>query len=393
MVLKIKKNNGFFYLAYCFYIMALMTENIAIDDTHLVKQVCVIISMCILGIHYIYKINKKHIAIPKMSLFGVALVILCLFVLYLAISTSDYYLIAVILFSVGLKELDLEELFQISLIVLAFLTVCIVIFSLVGIIPMVESTRDTAYNHGGTRLGMGFKGGLFLPNIVSYCGCYFYSIKKGVRSLDFFAFQVLGTISFLLCNSRNGLVSLELLFILMLFWQTKKRSNKIQKVVKILAVSVLPVTSILSFYLLNAYKIGTPFSVWANKVLSGRLWGAMMNSFSSPFEWIHYETSVSFMENLKCAYDNGYFFLMARYGYLMLIIFSVMSIFIGKYMISKDNYAAAISFTIVCLMNFIDNGLISYGFFPYVLIGIYSMYRGTAEITNRYKLRSRKKSN
>jgi pilus assembly protein TadC len=62
-------------------------------------------------------------------------------------------------------------------------------------------------------------------------------------------------------------------------------------------------------------------------------------------------------------------------------------------MISKDNYAAAISFTIVCLMNFIDNGLISYGFFPYVLIGIYSMYRGTAEITNRYKLRSRKKSN
>lgn len=393
MVLKIKKDNGFFYLAYCFYIMALMTENIALDDTHLVKQVCVIISMCILGLHYIYKINKKHIAIPKMSLFGVALVILCLFVLYLAISTSDYYLIAVILFSVGLKELDLEELFQISLIVLAFLTVCIVIFSLVGIIPMVESVRATAYNHGDTRLGMGFKGGLFLPNIVSYCGCYFYSIKKRVRSLDFFTFQVLGTISFLLCDSRNGLVSLELLLILMFFWQTKKRSDKIQKVVKILAVSVFPVTSILSVYLLNAYKIGTSFSVWANELLSGRLWGAMMNSFASPFEWIHYETSVSFMENVTYAYDNGYFYLMARYGYLMLIIFSVMSIFIGKYMISKDNYAAAISFTIVCLMNFIDNGLISYGFFPYVLIGIYSMYRATAEITNRYKLRSRKKSN
>lgn len=375
MTLKIKTENILFYLAYSLYFMALMTENLSVDNMHTVKQILVFMSVGILFIDYMKKYLLGHVFGLRFSLFVLMLSIVAFLVIYMAVTTKDYYLIAVVMLAVGMRKLDMKEFFRISFVILLFLTTIVVLSSVIGIIPMVSSVRKTAYNHGGVRYAMGFKGGLFLPNIIVYCVCYYYSFKGKMKLIDFIFFQILGIIVFLLCDSRNGMIALEIMYVFLLFWKISKKSDRLKKMIGFVASISFSLIAILSIYLLNAYKIKTALSVIANDILSGRLWAAMMNSFSSPFEWIHFESSIQFMENLKYAYDNGYYFVMARYGYIMLILLCIVVFFICKYMQDEDNYTAILGLIVVGLLNFIDNGLISYGFLPYILIGIYSMFR------------------
>jgi len=355
--------------------MALMTENLSLDDMHTVKQILILMSVGILFTDYMKKYLMGHVFRLRFSLFVLMFSIVAFFVVCMAVITRDYYLIVVAMLAVDMCKLNMKDFFRISFLILLFLTIVVVLLSVIGIIPMVSSVRETAYNHGAVRYAMGFKGGLFLPNIIVYCVCYYYSFKGKVKFIDFICFQMLGIIVFFLCDSRNGLIALEIMYVFLLFWKISKKSDRLKKIIGFAASISFSLIAILSIYLLNAYKIQTTFSKMANDILSGRLWGAMMNSFLSPFEWIHFESSTHFMEKLKYAYDNGYYFVMARYGYIMLILLCIIVFFICRYMRDENNYTAVFGLIVVGLLNFIDNGLISYGFLPYMLIGIYSMFR------------------
>lgn len=373
MQLKLKKNNLIFYSAYFIYISSLFMEVVAID-LQILKKVFVLLSILLLCYSNLKNITLNFRIKTKISIKTIIYFLVFIFVLFLSIKTKNYYLIAIILFSISMKDLDLKEFFTVTIISLATMSIIVMIFCGLGIIPNIQTSRDTYYNSGGVRYGLGFIGSNPLPNILVYIACYYYSIKKKVGLIDFCIFQVLGIVLFALCDSRNGLIALEILCLMQLFWNfaENKKSNKLLEKI---SMNSFIIVALLSQILLWAYRKKMAFTFPINKMLSGRLQWVLENIWNNnPFKLFNFDTHEQFTASLLHAYDNGYYYLIARYGYIGMIIFLIVTIYAFKCLKKQNNYRAMISFIVVALLNFIDNGLISYGFLPYMLMGIYTMY-------------------
>ncbi|MDE6636423.1 MAG: hypothetical protein K2K09_07475, partial [Lachnospiraceae bacterium] len=46
-------------------------------------------------------------------------------------------------------------------------------------------------------------------------------------------------------------------------------------------------------------------------------------------------------------------------------------VIVALYLKKQKNYAAIVSFAVIAVLNFIDNGFVSYGFFPYLILGVH----------------------
>ena len=77
---------------------------------------------------------------------------------------------------------------------------------------------------------------------------------------------------------------------------------------------------------------------------------------------------------MRYVYDNGYYYLLARYGYLIMLIFLSVSVAAVECMKKEENHYAMLVFIVIAMLNFIDNGFVSYAFLPYMILGICGMY-------------------
>ena len=89
---------------------------------------------------------------------------------------------------------------------------------------------------------------------------------------------------------------------------------------------------IISWMLLQAYRHGNVFASYVNMLISGRFQWALENMWKTPFRLINWANNAEFNESIKYAYDNGYYYLIARYGYLFLYIFLFITILVAVYL-------------------------------------------------------------
>ncbi len=249
-----------------------------------------------------------------------------------------------------------------------------------GGVPNIRLIRDTSYHYGKARYTLGFVHSLVLPGILVYVAAYFYTIRKKVKVSDFIIFQGLGILVFYLCDSRNGIIALEFLLWSLLVWQLVmgkaygKRKQILEKVLTIMASAAFLLITIFSLFLLWGYSGQKQFAIILNSVLSNRVMLALLNFDVLPFQMISVLSQQEFSDVTLHVFDNGYYYLLARYGYVVVGIFIITTIMTVAYMKKKENYYAMITYIVIALLNFIDNGMVSYIFFPYMLCGIHSLY-------------------
>lgn len=379
-MLKLRKNQSVFYLAYFFFIIGLFIENVNTDSSALLRKVFIFLAVIVLVINY-----ASHIKLTlhfELTMKSFVLTIVFLIVLFYVIKTSNYFLMTVVLFSINIEYFDMDEFFRVSMYSLIGLSLLVILCCSLDIFPNIQHQRNTAYNLGSIRHSLGFKGGLFLPNILVYVSAYYFTLRKKITPANFMFLQGVGVLLFIICDSRNGLIALEMLFVLQFLGRNKKESFR-KRVISTTACISFPTAAFMSMILLQAYRRHVAFTIPINVFLSGRLQWALENMWKTPFKMVNLASHETFTATLKYAYDNGYFYLIARYGYLAMVLFCIVTIYAYKYMKKEENYPAMISFIVVALLNFIDNGLISYGFLPYFLMGIHSLYNIAKENKRR----------
>ena len=275
---KPKKDHMLFYAAYFMYIAGLfidiLPDTVSINSEGIkkgVKFIAVVLLMinscyCYVkcgGFRYKKAIDRRSI-FKKKVLMG-----LFLFVLMVALLSKDFYLLALILFGISIRDLEMDELFKMSFWILSFLTCLVLFLCLLGVLPNIQLVRSTSYHYGRPRYSLGFAHSLYLPDILVYLAAYFYTSKKKMKILDFVLFQCLGILVYMFCDSRNGLIALELLLFVVLLWQLscKIMGNKMgifQKMLRLISSISFPSVTLLGLFLLWAYQKHMPFAITIN---------------------------------------------------------------------------------------------------------------------------------
>lgn len=374
--LKLNKQEILFFSAFIFYCGALFMDVIALEDNRTIKQILVLCSVTLLIADFCLFQSISLRYIKKLTWKRILLFLFIFYVVIISFMTQNYFLISILLFSLNFNHIERDKILRVSMYTIMIFTLLTMFACLLGLLPNVQNLR-VGLSDGGVRVrnGLGFKGSLFMPNNLVYILAYYYSTKKKSHISEYIVFFIAGIIIYKLCDSRNGILTLNLLLVLQIFWQAIDTSSlKVKYRIRGLIergskVSYLA-CALISFVLLYAYKQGNMWVVVIDELISGRVRWVYMNTLKKPFEWIHIENSTDFANSLLYAYDDGYYYIVARYGYFMLIILILLSMQIAEYLISRKNYRGLISFAVVALVNFVDNGFISYGFYPYILIGI-----------------------
>lgn len=378
MKLNIKKNQRLFGIAYILYMLAMFTEivNMDVNLASSIKNILVICTVGILSLNLMSQYRGRIYLERIVSLHFIIGLMIFIFITLLSVKTANYFLIVVLLFSLNIKNIDFDDLVKLAFYTISAITLLVIFFCILNIFPNVQVVRNTNVHYGQVRNSLGFQGGLFLPNILVYITAFYYSIRgKKISKINFIVFQGLAILVYILCDSRNGMVVIELLLILQFICQIRgsneKKIKRKQNFIYYMGTLSYVFVCIISWLLLRAYRHGNVFANYINMLISGRFQWALENMWKTPFRFINWANNAEFNESLRYAYDNGYYYLIARYGYLFLYIFLFITILVAVYLKKQENYAAIVSFAVIAVLNFIDNGLISYGFFPYLILGVH----------------------
>lgn len=374
MKLYIKKNQRLFCIAYILYMLAMFTEIVNMDASRAssIKNVFVICTVGILFFNLLSNYRGKMHLDRIITLRFFIGVLIFMFITLLSVKTTNYFLILVLLFSLNMKDIEFNDLAKLAFYSISVITIMVIIFCALNIFPNIKSVRNTSIHYGQVRNSLGFQGGLFLPNILVYITAFYYSIRgKKINKRNFIIFQALAISVYILCDSRNGMVAIELLLILQFLCQIRGISKRKKNIIYYTGALSYVMVCAFSWMLLQAYRHGNVFANYINILISGRFQWALENMWKTPFRLINWANNAEFNESLRYAYDNGYYYMIARYGYLFLYIFLFITIIVAIYLKKQENYAAIVSFAVVAVLNFIDNGLISYGFFPYLILGVH----------------------
>lgn len=378
MKLYIKKNQGLFSIAYIFYMLAMFTEivNMDVNLASSIKNILVICTVGILSLNLMSQYRGRIHLERIVSLHFIIGLVIFIFITLLSVKTANYFLIVVLLFSLNMKNIEFNDLIRLAMYSVLAITIMVIIFCILNIFPNIRSVRNTTIHYGQVRNSLGFQGGLFLPNILVYITAFYYSIRgKKINKKNVVVFQALAILVYILCDSRNGMIVIELLLILQFICQIRgsneKKIKRKQNYIYYMGTLSYVFVCMFSWMLLQAYRRGNVFANYVNMLISGRFQWALENMWKTPFRLINWSNNAEFNESIRYAYDNGYYYLIARYGYLFLYIFLFITIIVAIYLKKQENYAAIVSFAVIAVLNFIDNGLISYGFFPYLILGVH----------------------
>lgn len=300
------------------------------------------------------------------------------FVICLGISliTRDVYWCTIILVILAMAEQDMREIFKISYFTMLILTIVVVLLSIIGVIPNVENMR---LGEEEIRLGLGFYHSDVLPLILFYLIVYRIILSRNNVSFKRVIIWIVSTImAYLICGSKNGLMGTIILLIMFLIITRKKFSKS--HILLFLSRFVVVFLSIGSFFIMYFQGIGDAKLYVINNYFSGRFAIAYHAMTSIGVHLVNFMNGDKYTETISQWFviDNGYLYVMLRYGILFIIFYYVIHWAITKKY--KDNYYIIIVSIAVAFTNFVDNDLFSYNFLPILLLAFNSNIEDTIKL-------------
>lgn len=364
MLKKIEISKDFLYLGFCCYLVSLVYGTAAIDNCDLFRKIGSIISVVFLCASIL--LSKRVSYHLKESYLYCFLLLLLL----QAVFSYDFLILILLLIYFAIDRFSIDLIFKLSFISLTLITILIVLLSFCGITENILLERYSTFGIV-VRNSFGFQWALCLPDIVVYLSMYLCIGKKNFFFKDFLIFEFLSVLLYLLCDSKNAIVSMQLV-VIGFFFVKLFNSSFYRKLLYLVSIFIFPVLTFISYYILYLYINHESSGLMLNDLLTGRLNLTDLNMNLYPMKILNITDSDSMKNIAVHTIDSGYFYLGFRYGLWVYLFYWALCYLISKYFWQVKNYYGMTSIIVVLLMSFIDNNFIGYGFLPFYVVALYS---------------------
>ncbi len=280
--------------------------------------------------------------------------------------TKEIYVLALTLMVMASVDKNLSSIFKLTEVIL-IVTVCVTVaLCLFGVLENVISPRGGAHADGSDRYALGFFHSNVCPLLIFYITAY-HGINRKFKLkwwelliLAFFAF-----VAFALCDSRMSFLATLLLLVFYIVYPRIRLSKGVKRTVISLSKHAVVILSALTVVLIILYmfKWGPAYFI-DDSVVTGRISLGFRKILS---QGLHIFNPISYSQYVGdgIVVDNGYLSTMIRYG-----VFSIAILWAANHRgCSRFSgfLPALMVFDVVCLVNFIDNDLLTYSCFPFLL--------------------------
>lgn len=372
---KIKKETSFFYIAYLLNMAALFVVDVAFSSSRQWKLVLTAITVVVLLISIL--INGVVIelsSLPKLFIVGVVTIYSIIF--------RDYFMLLLLLFMFAYdQEINDKYMFRIGFLLAVIGIGSVLLLCALGIIEnettyrlwWLEEQGDVRY----ARYALGFTHSDILPTNLVYVFVFYVMYKDDLRFRNMIVFQAFAIIVYIICDSRNGLISMEIalvLLVLIKLFQKKLYTEKIIVIIANFIRAVYVAMFFLSIGLIYLYRANFFLVVKLNDLISNRIFAADEYFSIHSLKILNLSSYDNFIKTLIRPLDNGYYYILARYGILYMLLFLGVIFWITKKMIESKNINGLAILFVVALLNFIDNDFFSWGFYPFLIYGMGMMW-------------------
>ena len=242
-----------------------------------------------------------------------------------------------------------------------------------GVLPDILTSRNTVEQINYNRHSFGFYHSNVLPLLIFYLEVYYICIvKEKIRDNVIVLFVLLAGATNTFCHSRNALIlSLALSLFVVFAKQMKKDEHKILYRTTVLSI---PCMSIFSFSMMFLLLKG---GIWntIDTFFSGRFRLAIFKMRRIGLHLINIMSNESFVKDnityvdgkdiSSIVLDNGYLYVILRYGILIILVYFLIAYCLAKK--NKGNACVLGALIAVFIANFVDNDLVDYSFLPFIL--------------------------
>lgn len=272
--------------------------------------------------------KSRFTRINVIAIIGVLLIIFLSFLL-----SNNRYFVYAILFIIAMDGVKEKRVIKAVLITLGTTIVLIVYLSSKGIIPNIIQNK---YLFDFDVQTLGFT----TPNIcagifLEFWLCWLYVRYKYFKVFDLIPFFIVWYVIDKVTYSRTSLYLLVASGILVVLAKILENIDRITLLSRILYI-YLSVPMIISFVTLYLCKVNDKNMDSVNTLLSGRL--SLISSYVAQYGLSLFGNSVE----VEIAFDNAYIRCAVCYGLLVLIIFILGMIILGKKAMDEKNYALQI---------------------------------------------------
>lgn len=289
--------------------------------------------------------------------------------------TGDLYWCTLVFLIYASKNVEMDKVVSMSFVMLFVGTLIIIALCGIGFLPDVLTVRNTTVLNRAERHSFGFYHSNVLPLINLYLEIYYIFLKKEqAKNLNVFAFGIMACILKMFCDSRNAFLLSLVLTITFFIQRAIGISPKIKRLLFAICkygVGIMSMFSVMMMFLLLRGGIWD----YIDNVFSGRFRMGILKMRRTGLHLINLMSNVDFSsDNIQhdngsflntVVLDNGYLYVILRYGILIILFYLVVSIRLARR--AKNNVYLLISLIAVFAVNFVDNDLVDYSFLPFIL--------------------------
>lgn len=352
---KIYRQEVFFLFSYICFFISLFLSDVGIESwiddlTRNLRYASYLLALVQLILHK-----------EKSKQFMTELVIFVVTMFFFAY-TNDIYLPMLSVLIVGSRDSSEERVCNVSLKLLVIGTILVVIGNLVGIIPDIMTAK--VFSTDLTRHSYGFYHSNVLPNnllMIEILAVWKY--KEKISNSIILVFFILHIFVYNLSGSRMSLIVGVLITLSLIVMKFRFFSSKGNKILNKFAYFITPIFTILSV----AFMFLVHISSLVNKIdlfFSNRFWAAFLKVSRVGINLFNFSSNEFFYKD-ELVIDNGYLFLLMRYGIIALLAINIINII----MVKKNE---SLIHHLICLIGiftiaFIDNLFLSYRFLPFLI--------------------------
>lgn len=383
------KKNIYFLLAYSIYYFGMVFSMTSAPGAMLIKYAAILSSAVILGLRFLFLVRTGGGLKKGMLL----LTILLLLIVSIAVISKDFFVLMIVLLGVNTAFLDrstLKGVLKLSIFISALVSIVAIIACYAGLIPNINTPRG--YNTA-PRYAWGFTHSQVFSLILLYAILCYYALRKKVRLLDFVVFQGLTLVVAKVFDAKNALIAMEI-FYMVYFGGLIIRTIFLRKVgnsrrpLEVAAYWSAFLMSLISVILLVLYDRGNSFAMAADQFLTQRIRLSHMTFSVTPVKLLSIMSFDEYSAMIKATVDNGFYYLILRYGVLYLLLFCGVFACIGRYYSKENNMAGCAAIIAIAASIFISNSITNCYFTPFWVVGLYEAYRLWEAFPQKYRIHS-----
>lgn len=371
---KIKISEFYFIIYYVVFFVSLFVEDIAFEiDISPVTKVIKAFVAIILVVIALSQTWKKNFFISLLIGIIIGITILAF--------SGDFFWLVVILMGFMSYNINEKLMFKISFYSMIVLMCSVLFFCAMGILPDVLTYRTDMSRE--VRHSYGFIHSSILPLIIFYLFTYYLKMKEKVKNEVVILFAIAGFVLFKTCQSRNAFYFLIFLCLVVYMLKSELIQKWTKKIIQILAKII--VTLCMAFSIIPGYLryrgVFTGFWYIFDNIFTNRtlLASSAIQSYGihllNKMDYTSYMNTIVNVDSYKwngVILDSAYLYILIRYGIMVLAFLWFM--FRALYKKEKNNLMNCTIIIFIALINMTDNDILSYGFLPYMLMGIRCMW-------------------